>query len=111
MNRRQFVASIGASCLPCGARETKPNIVYILADDLGYGDLGCYGGKVPTPHVDRLAKEGLRFTDAHSGSSVCSPTRYGLLTGRYSWRSKLQSGVLGGLSPRLIEQDRLTVAQ
>ncbi|MEX2119923.1 MAG: arylsulfatase [Pirellulales bacterium] len=97
----------------CAAEAAqKPNIVYILADDLGYGDVGCLNpqGKIPTPHIDRLAREGMVFTDAHSGSSVCSPTRYGILTGRYSWRSRLKSGVLGGLSPRLIEPGRLTVA-
>jgi arylsulfatase A-like enzyme len=88
----------------------KPNVVVILADDLGYADVQCYGGKIPTPHIDRLAAEGMRFTDAHSSSSVCSPTRYGLLTGRYNWRSKLKRGVLGGLSPRLIEPGRMTVA-
>lgn len=90
----------------------KPNIIFILCDDLGYGDVKCLNpdGKIATPSFDRLAKEGMIFTDAHSGSSVCTPTRYGVMTGRYAWRSKLQSGVLGGLSPRLIEQDRLTVA-
>jgi arylsulfatase A-like enzyme len=90
---------------------TKPNIVYILCDDLGYGDLSCFNleSKIATPHFDAVAKAGLMFTDAHSGSSVCSPTRYGIMTGRYAWRSKLQSGVLGGLSPRLIEPGRLTV--
>jgi arylsulfatase A-like enzyme len=90
----------------------KPNIVVILCDDLGYGDVRCYNpaGKIPTPHFDRVAREGLRFTDAHTTSSVCTPTRYSLLTGRYNWRSRLQSGVLGGLSPRLIEPGRLTVA-
>lgn len=88
----------------------RPNIVLILADDLGYGDPACYGGRIPTPHIDRLAAEGMRFTDAHTSSSVCTPTRYGLLTGRYNWRTKLQRGVLGGLSPRLIEPGRLTVA-
>lgn len=90
----------------------RPNVVLILADDLGYGDLGCYNptGKIPTPHLDRLAGQGMRFTDAHSGSSVCTPTRYGLLTGRYSWRSRLQQGVLGGYSPRLIEPGRATLA-
>ncbi|MEY5011899.1 MAG: Arylsulfatase [Verrucomicrobiota bacterium] len=92
---------------------TPPNVVYVLCDDLGYGDLQCLNphGKIKTPHLDRLAAGGMVFTDAHSGSSVCTPTRYGILTGRYSWRSKLQSGVLGGLSPRLIEPGRLTVAQ
>ncbi len=91
----------------------RPNIVFVLCDDLGYGDVKCLNpkGKIATPRFDRLAAEGMVFTDAHSGSAVCSPTRYGVMTGRYSWRSKLQSGVLGGLSPRLIEQDRLTVAQ
>ena len=65
----------------------RPNIVLILADDLGYGDLGCYGAtKIATPHCDRLAREGRRFTDAHSPSAVCSPTRFGLLTGGYPWR-------------------------
>lgn len=95
-----------------GAQATsqRPNIVIILADDLGYADASCYGGKIPTPNIDRLASEGMRLTDAHTTSSVCSPTRYGLLTGRYNWRSKLQSGVLGGLSPRLIEPDRMTIA-
>lgn len=90
----------------------KPNIVYVLCDDLGYGDLACLNpeGKIPTPHFDRVAREGMIFTDAHSGSSVCTPTRYGILTGRYAWRSRLQQGVLGGLSPRLIEPGRLTVA-
>ena len=90
---------------------SKPNIIFILCDDLGYGDVKCLNpeGKIATPHMDRLAAEGMIFTDAHSGSSVCTPTRYGVMTGRYAWRTKLQSGVLGGLSPRLIEQGRLTV--
>jgi len=78
----------------------KPNIVVILADDLGYGDLSSYRAtKVRTANLDRLAKEGRRFTDAHSPSSVCSPTRYGLLTGRYSWRTSLASGVLNFNAP------------
>lgn len=91
---------------------SRPNIVVILADDLGYGDVKCLNpdGKIATPHMDQLAAQGMVFTDAHSGSAVCSPTRYGLMTGRYAWRSKLQSGVLGGLSPRLTEPGRMTVA-
>jgi arylsulfatase A-like enzyme len=95
------------------AQPSKPNVVVILADDLGYGDVRCLNpdGKIPTPHLDKLAAAGMTFTDAHSPSAVCSPTRYGLMTGRYAWRSKLKSGVLGGLSPRLIEPGRLTVAQ
>jgi arylsulfatase A-like enzyme len=89
----------------------RPNIVLILADDIGYGDVRCLNpaGKIATPQMDRLAAAGMVFTDAHSGSAVCTPTRYGILTGRYSWRSKLQNGVLGGFSPRLIEPGRLTV--
>jgi len=90
-----------------------PNFVFILCDDLGYGDVRCLNpeGKIATPNMDRLAREGMSFTDAHTSSGVCSPTRYGIMTGRYSWRSKLQSGVLGGLSPRLIEPGRTTVAE
>ena len=92
--------------------RSRPNIVLILADDLGYGDLRCYASasKIPTPHLDRLAAEGMRFTDAHSPSSVCSPTRYALLTGRYAWRTRLQQGVLVPWDPPLIAPDRLTVA-
>ncbi len=90
----------------------QPNIVVVLCDDLGYGDVKCNNpeGKIATPNFDRLASGGVRFTDAHTSSSVCTPTRYGLLTGRYNWRTKLQTGVLGGLSPRLIEQGRETMA-
>jgi arylsulfatase A-like enzyme/predicted neuraminidase len=89
----------------------RPNIVYILADDLGYGDVHCLNpqGKIATPNIDRVAAKGMAFTDAHSSSAVCTPTRYGILTGRYNWRSSLKSGVLGGYSPRLIEPGRLTV--
>lgn len=91
----------------------RPNIVYILADDLGYGDLGCYNksSQIPTPRLDRLASEGMRFTDAHSPSSVCSPTRYALLTGRYAWRTRLQRNVLGPWDKPLIASDRLTVGK
>jgi arylsulfatase A-like enzyme len=87
----------------------KPNVIYILADDLGYGDLAHAGGKAATPHCDRLAREGMRFTDSHTTSSVCTPTRYGILTGRYNWRSTLKKGVLWGMSKPLIEPGRLTV--
>jgi arylsulfatase A len=94
--------------------QHKPNIVYILADDLGYGDVQCLNptrGKIKTPHLDKLASQGMTFTDSHSGSSVCTPTRYGLLTGRYAWRTRLQSGVLdGGNDDPLIAEDRVTVA-
>jgi arylsulfatase A-like enzyme len=92
--------------------KSKPNIVYILCDDLGYGDVQCLNpqrGKIKTPNLDRLSSQGMIFTDAHSGSSVCSPTRYGVLTGRYAWRSRLQHGVLDGYVEPLIAKDRLTV--
>lgn len=93
------------------AADRPPNLVVILADDLGFGDLGCYGAtKIKTPHVDRLAREGMRFTDAHSPSAVCTPTRYGLLTGRYAWRTRMKQGVLNGYSPALIEPGRETIA-
>ena len=94
------------------AEPSRPNILLILCDDLGYGDVKCLNpdGKIATPSMDRLAREGMIFTDAHTSSAVCSPTRYGLMTGRYNWRTKLQSGVLGGLSPRLIEPGRMTFA-
>ncbi len=93
--------------------QEQPNVVFIICDDLGYGDVQCLNpeyGKIKTPHVNQLASEGMIFTDAHSGSSVCTPTRYGLLTGRYSWRTKLQKGVVQGFSPCLIAEDRPTVA-
>ena len=130
MNRRQFLRASGAlaagggafatGCLSHRSRwgdgaangPTRPNIIYILTDDHGYGDVSHLNpdGSIPTPHMDRLAREGITFTSAHSGSAVCTPTRYGILTGRYSWRSRLKEGVLGGLSPRLIEPGRMTVA-
>lgn len=91
----------------------EPNIVVIYADDLGYGDVACYNterGKIPTPYIDKLATEGMRFTDAHSSSGVCSPSRYTLLTGRYHWRTRLQKGIVGLWERPLIDEERLTVA-
>ena len=92
---------------------SKPNIVYILADDMGYGDMGCNNpdSKIPTPNLDRLAGQGMRFTDAHAPSSVCTPSRYAILTGRYCWRTVLKRGVLWPWDPPLIAPDRLTVAE
>jgi arylsulfatase A-like enzyme len=89
---------------------SKPNIVFLLADDLGYGDVGCYNpqSKIPTPNLDRLAAEGMRFTDAHAPDAVCTPTRYGILTGRYCFRSRLKAGVLAPWGAPLIEDGRLT---
>ena len=90
----------------------KPNIVYILTDDLGYGDISCYNpeSKITTPKIDSLAREGMMFTDAHSPSAVCTPTRIGFLTGRYAWRGKLKRGVIEGNYTPLLEPDRETVA-
>ncbi|MDO5968706.1 sulfatase-like hydrolase/transferase [Flavivirga aquimarina] len=89
-----------------------PNIVYILADDMGYGDLSSLNPEsgIQTPHMDKIVKEGVHFTDAHTNSSVCTPTRYGILTGRYAWRSRLKEGVLYGYDKPLIEDDRPTIA-
>jgi arylsulfatase A len=100
----------GADANP--AASQKPNIVYILCDDLGYGDLHCLNpkrGKIATPHSDKLAQEGMIFTEAHSSSSVCTPSRYSILTGRYAWRTRLQFHVLGGTGAPLIDANRLTV--
>ena len=98
----------------CSQNTTEsayPNIIIILADDMGYGDAGAYNpdSKVPTPYIDRIAEEGVRLTDAHSPSAVCTPTRYGLLTGRYAWRTKLKQGVLWGYSTNLIDTARVTI--
>lgn len=89
----------------------RPNIVVVLADDLGWGDVGCYGAtRIPTPNIDALAGQGIRFTDAHAASAVCTPSRYALLTGRHPWRSPLKRGVLMGHGPALIEPGRPTLA-
>ncbi len=90
----------------------KPNIVYILADDMGYGDLSCLNenSKIKTENLDKLAAEGMKFSDAHSSSAVCTPSRYSILTGRYNWRSSLKKGVNGGYTPHLIEPGRMTTA-
>lgn len=92
--------------------EKLPNIIYVLADDLGYGDINAFNpdGKIKTPHIDQLASEGMKFTDAHTSSAVCTPTRYGILTGRYNWRSPLKQGVLTGISKALIPNSRTTTA-
>jgi arylsulfatase A-like enzyme len=109
-----FVCS-GACLAPrvaAASSSPKPNIIVLYADDLGYGDVQCYNlkrGKIPTPHIDRLAAEGMRFTDGHSSSGVCSPSRYTILTGRYHWRSRLQGGIVGLWGAPLITPDRLTI--
>lgn len=107
-----LAASWSLSPQASAAPAAKPNIVVILADDLGYGDVQALNperGRIRTPHFDRIAREGMIFTDAHSGSSVCTPTRYGLLTGRYAWRTRLQRGVLDNYVEPLIAADRLTL--
>jgi len=92
------------------AAPPRPNVVVILADDIGYGDLGCYGAtRVKTPNLDRLAREGMRFTDAHSPSAVCTPTRYALLTGQYAWRHPPASRIISGVAPLCIPKGRLTL--
>ncbi len=94
-------------------KKELPNIVYILADDLGYGDVSIYNaeGKIQTPNIDGLAKQGMRFTDAHTTSSVCTPSRYSILTGRYPWRSRLPVGVLRGYSRTLIDEGQATIGE
>jgi len=120
MRRRDFLKALGMGAgamavrslgLGAEAAGERPNIVFILADDMGYGDPRCLNPKsrVPTPAFDRLAREGMVFTDAHTGAAVCTPTRYGVVTGRYSWRGRLKRGVLGGFSPPLLEPGRMTV--
>jgi len=107
-----FLASLVlAAHFPANAQD-KPNIVYILADDMGYGDVGANHpeSKISTPNIDRLAEQGLRFTDAHSPSSVCTPTRYAIMTGTYPWRSRLPVGVLRGYGRALIPQGSFTVS-
>lgn len=103
-----LIAAATATTRAAEAQGT-PNIVVILADDVGWGDPGCYGAtKVKTPHIDRLAREGRRFVDGHASAAVCTPTRYSLLTGQYSWRRKaagLDRGVSNGASPLLIPTD------
>lgn len=112
MNKLFKYAAATVVALPAIADKIeKPNIVYILTDDLGYGDVTCNNpeSKIATPHLDKLAAQGMRFTDAHTNSAVCTPTRYGILTGRYCWRTPLKSKVLDGYSDHLIEDGRTTV--
>ncbi|NWK56577.1 arylsulfatase [Verrucomicrobiaceae bacterium N1E253] len=100
-------------CLSTLAKD-KPNIVFILADDMSYDSVAANNpasGPLQTPHIDKLVSQGMNFTDAHSGSAVCTPTRYGLLTGRYAWRTRLKRSVLWNWAPPLIEKERLTVAE
>ncbi len=123
--RRDFLRSIGTAgaaialggCATPGpaarrSSEKLPHVVYVLADDLGYGDVSCLNpeSKIPTVNIDRVAREGVVFTDAHSGSAVCTPTRYGIMTGRYAWRTRLKASVLDGCDLPLIDTKRMTAA-
>jgi arylsulfatase A-like enzyme len=123
MNFKHLLLVISANCIlsactnkvnnvAVDAIKKAPNIIYVLADDLGYGDINTFNpnGKIKTPNIDALAFAGMKFTDAHTSSAVCTPTRYGILTGRYNWRSNLKSSVLTGKSKALIPTSRTTVA-
>jgi arylsulfatase A-like enzyme len=115
MKRRDFIGCAASSLFLAGrhafgATESKPNIVILYADDLGYGDVGCYGAqRVQTPNIDRLAKTGLRFTDAHCSAATCTPSRYSLMTGEYSFRAP-DARILPGDAPALIQPGRVTLA-
>jgi arylsulfatase A len=122
LNTREAIlcaAILGAAVFSTGqvwsaGQSLKPNVIVIYADDLGYGDLGCYGAtKVKTPHIDRLAREGRRFTDAHSPSAVCTPSRYGLLTGEYPFRQGKKGtwGPLSHTSGLISDTDKLTLGK
>lgn len=102
---------LASAALHAQAKDAgKPNIIVILADDVGYGDLGCYGAtQIKTPHIDQLASGGLRFTDAYAPASVCTPTRYALLTGQYAWRHPAGAGILSGVAPLSISTQATTL--
>jgi arylsulfatase A-like enzyme len=107
-----FVLALPAPLLNAASVSPKPNVVFLLADDMGIGDVSCYNPRSAwrTPRIDRLAAEGIRFTDGHSASGLCTPSRYAFLTGRYAWRSPLKQGVLQGYHAPLIERGRQTIA-
>ncbi|HOA52199.1 MAG TPA: sulfatase-like hydrolase/transferase, partial [Thermogutta sp.] len=110
---RFVLAAVGLASINMGdaaaQEDSPPNIVFIYADDLGYGDIGCYGAtRIPTPNLDRLAKEGLLFRDAHSPAATCTPSRFALMTGQYAFR-KPGTGVLPGNADLIIEPGQLTL--
>lgn len=110
---RFLIAGLATLAVLCADGAAKPNVVFVLCDDLGYGDVHCMAPetcKIQTPSADRLATQGMIFTDAHAASSVCTPSRYALMTGRYAWRTRLQKGVVEGIAHSLIDKDRPTVA-
>ena len=120
-----FLSSLALMSVKAYSEQNKPNIIFIMSDDQGYGDVSSFNpdSKIQTPAIDRLAQEGMMFTDAHSASAVCTPTRYGVMTGRYPWRTHLQRGVLASKTKKLpdgslsigdaplIDENTLTVAQ
>src|SRR3954470_20252421 len=99
---------IFAACSSADAATSSPNIVLIYADDLGYGDVSCNGGAIKTPNIDRLAREGVRFTDAHSSAATCTPSRFALLTGQYAFRQK-GTGILPGDANLIISANTVTL--
>jgi arylsulfatase A len=96
---------------PGGEDDKKPNVIIIYADDLGYGDVSSYNpqSKIQTPHIDKLAEEGMKFMDAHSAASFCTPSRYSILTGNYCWRSQATSELQGGYNEPIIKEDEMTL--
>ncbi len=117
MRRRDFIKGLGAGIAAltapgtarAAAKPDRPNIIFILSDDIGFGDLTCYGAtKVKTANLDRLASQGVRFSDAHSTASVCTPTRYSFMTGQYAWRNPLGNHILSGVAPLAIDPSRAT---
>ncbi|MBC8347006.1 MAG: sulfatase-like hydrolase/transferase, partial [Verrucomicrobia bacterium] len=110
MNSRLSIFFLGFALCSTVIASFPPNIVLILADDMGPGEPSHAGGIIPTPTLDRMAKEGMRFSDAHTTSSVCTPTRYGILTGRYNWRSRLKRSVLFNPTDKaLMDPERLNL--
>src|SRR5271169_4808876 len=108
--KTKFLVFLAILALAETGRAAQPNIVLILADDLGFGDTGCYGATtIPTPNIDQLGREGLRFTDVHATSATCTPSRYSLLTGQYPWRKK-GTGILPGNAPLIIDPNHATLA-
>lgn len=121
LKRREFLKTVGAATatavVPAGLMAAsdplaRPNVVFILADDMGTGDVSYLNAnsKIPTPNINRIGAEGIYFSDAHSPSALCTGTRYGIMTGRYSWRTRIKSGVCWGYSRHLIEPERMTIA-